>query len=69
MKRRLPLPVIASGVGDFREAGSIPSDRWKAVEGRERLVATHCAFCGAAHPIARWSTGRADHGLPPVIEV
>lgn len=31
--------------------------------------ATVCAFCGKAHPIARWSTGRWDNGLPPVIEV
>jgi assimilatory nitrate reductase catalytic subunit len=41
-------PVVAPGVGDFRSGGAIPANRWRAPEpdGEERLVATHCAFCG-----------------------
>ncbi|HWO71670.1 MAG TPA: molybdopterin oxidoreductase family protein [Actinomycetota bacterium] len=47
MKGRRPLPVIAPGIDDFRESGAIPAGRWEAPErGGERLVPTHCPFCG-----------------------
>ncbi|HXF36392.1 MAG TPA: molybdopterin oxidoreductase family protein [Actinomycetota bacterium] len=47
MKRGRAYPVLAPGVGDFRGAGAVPAGRWEAPErGRERLVPTHCSFCG-----------------------
>jgi assimilatory nitrate reductase catalytic subunit len=40
-------PVVAPGVGDFRgAAGSEPAAHWKATAAGERLVPTHCCFCG-----------------------
>ena len=30
---------------------------------------TVCAFCGAAHPIERWSAGRGGRSAPPVMEI
>ena len=35
------------GVGDFRGAGGgEPAAHWKATAAGERLVPTHCCFCG-----------------------
>jgi assimilatory nitrate reductase catalytic subunit len=40
-------PVVAPGVGDFRGAGGDePAAHWKATAAGERLVPTHCSFCG-----------------------
>ena len=39
-------PVRAPGVGDFREAGREPADDWRADARGDRLVPTHCCFCG-----------------------
>ena len=40
-------PVVAPGVGDFRGAGGDePAAHWKATAAGERLVPTHCCFCG-----------------------
>ena len=40
-------PVLAPGVGDFRgEGGAEPAAHWKAAAAGERLVPTHCCFCG-----------------------
>jgi assimilatory nitrate reductase catalytic subunit len=40
-------PVVAPGVGDFRGAGGAePAAHWKATAAGERLVPTHCCFCG-----------------------
>jgi len=43
----MSYPVVPPGVGDFRgEAGGEPAAHWKATVAGERLVATHCSFCG-----------------------
>jgi assimilatory nitrate reductase catalytic subunit len=40
-------PIVPPGAGDFRgEAGGEPAAHWKAAAANERLVATHCSFCG-----------------------
>ena len=40
-------PVVPPGVGDFRGAGGgEPAAHWKATASGERLVPTHCSFCG-----------------------
>jgi len=40
-------PVVAPGVGDFRGVGGDePAAHWKATAAGERLVPTHCCFCG-----------------------
>ena len=40
-------PVVPPGVGDFRGAGGAePAAHWKATAAGERLVPTHCCFCG-----------------------
>jgi assimilatory nitrate reductase catalytic subunit len=40
-------PVVAPGVGDFRGVGGAePAAHWKATAAGERLVPTHCCFCG-----------------------
>jgi len=47
VKRKLPYPVLAPGVDDFRDGGAVPARYWEAPErGEERLVPTHCSFCG-----------------------
>ncbi len=46
MSGREPYPILAPGVGDFREAGAVPTRHWRARDEPERLVATHCSFCG-----------------------
>ncbi|HXF71056.1 MAG TPA: nitrate reductase [Actinomycetota bacterium] len=39
--------MVPPGVGEFRGEGAEPAGRWEAPErGRERLVPTHCPFCG-----------------------
>ncbi|HEU4897896.1 MAG TPA: nitrite reductase, partial [Actinomycetota bacterium] len=39
--------MLAPGVGDFRgEGGAEPAAHWKAAAAGERLVPTHCCFCG-----------------------
>jgi assimilatory nitrate reductase catalytic subunit len=41
------LPVVPPGVDAFRgEAGADPAARWRATRAGERLVPTHCSFCG-----------------------
>lgn len=45
-RKRRPYPVLAPGVGEFRSTGAVPSQHWKAPEGGEHLVPTHCSFCG-----------------------
>lgn len=45
MSKRRPYPVMAPGVG-FRESGAIPARHWRAPDEEQRLVATHCSFCG-----------------------
>ncbi|MET9290422.1 molybdopterin oxidoreductase family protein [Streptomyces sp. NPDC003077] len=40
-------PAIAPpGTGDFRSAGGVSADGWRADQAGERLVPTHCCFCG-----------------------
>ena len=40
-------PIVPPGAGDFRgEAGGEPAAHWKATVAGERLVPTHCSFCG-----------------------
>ncbi|MFA5889739.1 MAG: molybdopterin oxidoreductase family protein [Actinomycetota bacterium] len=46
MKRKKALPVLAAGIGDFRESGAEPAGDWQAPQAGERLVPTHCCFCG-----------------------
>ncbi|MPZ69508.1 MAG: molybdopterin-dependent oxidoreductase, partial [Actinobacteria bacterium] len=47
MKRlRRPRQTPAPGIGDFRQAGSTPSSGWSTHEKGEKLVPTHCCFCG-----------------------
>ncbi|HYJ72900.1 MAG TPA: nitrite reductase, partial [Actinomycetota bacterium] len=47
MTDSVPYPVVAPGVGDFRGAGGAePAAHWKATAAGERLVPTHCSFCG-----------------------
>ena len=41
-KRSLEAP----GIGDFRQAGADPAAGWSTHEKDEKLVATHCCFCG-----------------------
>ena len=39
--------VVAIDLVDrFRDAGGVPADRWRAIRGEEKLVPTHCCFCG-----------------------
>jgi assimilatory nitrate reductase catalytic subunit len=41
------FPVLPPGTGDFRgETGGEPAARWRATLAGERLVPTHCPFCG-----------------------
>jgi assimilatory nitrate reductase catalytic subunit len=41
------FPVLPPGVGEFRgEAGAEAAARWRATRTGERLVPTHCSFCG-----------------------
>jgi assimilatory nitrate reductase catalytic subunit len=43
----ISYPVVPPGVGDFRGAGGAePAAHWKATAAGERLVPTHCCFCG-----------------------
>lgn len=44
-RRSYRMP-IAPGVGDLHEAGSGPAGDWETDRADERLVPTHCAFCG-----------------------
>ena len=47
MSDSVRYPVVAPGVGDFRgAAGAEPAAHWKATAAGERLVPTHCSFCG-----------------------
>ncbi len=47
MTARARYPVVPPGAGDFRgEAGGEPAAHWKATVAGERLVPTHCSFCG-----------------------
>jgi assimilatory nitrate reductase catalytic subunit len=39
-------PIVAPGIDDFRGAGSEPADDWSSAQVDERLVPTHCCFCG-----------------------
>jgi assimilatory nitrate reductase catalytic subunit len=40
-------PIVPPGVGDFREAGRVPADDWRAAEPEQfHLVSTHCCYCG-----------------------
>ena len=39
-------PIAAPGIGDFRQVGAEPAAGWSTHEKDERLVATHCCFCG-----------------------
>jgi assimilatory nitrate reductase catalytic subunit len=43
--RRPHIPITPAGVADFREAGAAPAANWSTAE-VERLVPTHCSFCG-----------------------
>ncbi|MEV6521338.1 molybdopterin oxidoreductase family protein [Longispora sp. NPDC051575] len=38
--------VAPPGSRNFRDAGGLPADRWRAQRGEETLVPTHCCFCG-----------------------
>ncbi|CAM5721551.1 Periplasmic nitrate reductase [Streptomyces microflavus] len=48
--RRTFIPLDPSlappGTRAFRDAGSIPADKWHADQNGETLVPTHCCFCG-----------------------
>ncbi|HEV8652860.1 MAG TPA: molybdopterin oxidoreductase family protein [Actinomycetes bacterium] len=47
MTTKARYPIVPPGVGDFRgEAGGEPAAHWKATVAGERLVPTHCSFCG-----------------------
>ncbi|HZD80957.1 MAG TPA: nitrite reductase, partial [Actinomycetota bacterium] len=47
MSARRDFPVVAPGISDFREAGGEPAEDWRAPEREvERMVPTHCCFCG-----------------------
>ncbi len=47
MTGKARYPVVPPGAGDFRgEAGGEPAAHWKATVAGERLVPTHCPFCG-----------------------
>ena len=47
MKSKLRYPIAPPGAGDFRgERGDAPAGAWRARNDGERLVATHCSFCG-----------------------
>jgi assimilatory nitrate reductase catalytic subunit len=44
---RPSYPIVPPGAGDFRgEAGGAPAAHWKATAAGEKLVPTHCSFCG-----------------------
>ena len=44
--RKKGTPIIAPGIDDFRRAGSGPADDWSTGQLDEKMVATHCPFCG-----------------------
>ncbi|WP_037608225.1 molybdopterin oxidoreductase family protein [Streptacidiphilus rugosus] len=46
--RTVPLdPAVAPpGTRNFRDAGGLPADRWRADQAKQTLVPTHCCFCG-----------------------
>ena len=47
MSARPSYPIVPPGAGDFRgEAGGEPAAQWKATAAGEKLVPTHCSFCG-----------------------
>ena len=47
MTTRVRYPIVPPGAGDFRgEAGDEPAGRWRARADGERLIPTHCSFCG-----------------------
>ena len=45
MKKR-PRAIVAPGIDDFRRAGAEPADDWSTTHLDERMVPTHCPFCG-----------------------
>lgn len=44
--RRRGTPIVAPGIDDFRRAGAEPADDWSTAQVDERMVPTHCPFCG-----------------------
>jgi assimilatory nitrate reductase catalytic subunit len=47
MTTRIRYPIVPPGAGDFRgEGGDEPAGAWRARTGGEKLVPTHCSFCG-----------------------
>jgi assimilatory nitrate reductase catalytic subunit len=39
-------PIAAPGIGDFRQTGAEPAAGWSTHTKDEKLVPTHCCFCG-----------------------
>ena len=47
MSAKVLYPIVPPGAGDFRgERGDEPAGGWRARANGERLVPTHCSFCG-----------------------